>query len=193
MAKLFLGPLLLVVGNSGSGKDSIISGLVKAYPSFLKRIYAPKRYITRTPSEFEKNITITPAEFKKMDREGKFTLKWHIYGLDYGIPIDIEDYLEKGHPVIINVSRTIVNKAREKYVNMKVIFIEVPFEITYQRIKDRKRESEDLLKKRIERARKNQKFPEADLVIDNSGHLDDAINQFLDYIISIMNETKSDD
>ena len=193
MAKLFPGPLFLVVGNSGSGKDSIIEGLVKSYPSHLKRIYAPKRFITRSPSEFENNITITPAEFKKMDKEGKFALKWHIYGLDYGIPIDIEDYLEKGHPVIINVSRTIVNKAREKYVNMKVIFIEVPFEITYQRIKDRKRESEDLLKKRIERARKNQKFPEADLVIDNSGHLDDAINQFLDYIISIMNETKSDD
>ncbi|MFX1600465.1 MAG: hypothetical protein ACFFB6_07700, partial [Promethearchaeota archaeon] len=93
-----------------------------------------------------------------------------------------------GHPVVINVSRTIVKEAREKFENVKVIFIEVPFETSYQRIKDRKRESEDLLKARIERARLNQKFPDADFIIDNSGDLDDAVNQFLNYILKFIKE-----
>jgi phosphonate metabolism protein PhnN/1,5-bisphosphokinase (PRPP-forming) len=106
-------------------------------------------------------------------------------------PQEIEKWLEKGHPVIINVSRTIVEEAREKYSNLRVIFVEVPFEITYQRIKDRKRESEDLLKKRIERARKNQYFPEADFVVDNSGKLDDAVHQVLNYIIDIVNRREN--
>lgn len=188
MARNFHGTLFLIVGNSGSGKDSIISGVINKYPSNLKQIYAPKRYITRPPSKFEKNISITPEEFKKMEINGKFALKWNIYGLNYGILTEIENFLNKGHPVIINVSRTIVKQAREMYKNVKVIFIEVPFEITLQRIKDRKRETEDLLKERIERAKKNQKFPEADFCIDNTGDLDDAINELLDYIINIMNK-----
>lgn len=188
MAKDFDGILFLIVGNSGSGKDSIISGVISKYSSNLQQIYAPKRYITRPPSKFEKNISITPEEFKKMEINGKFALKWNIYGLNYGILIEIENFLNKGHPVIINVSRTIVKQAREMYKNVKVIFIEVPFEITLQRIKDRKRETEDLLKERIERAKKNQKFPEADFFIDNTGDLDDAINELLDYIINIMNK-----
>ena len=121
-----------------------------------------------------------------------FGLKWHIYELDYGIPKDIEEYLEKGHPVMINVSRTIVEEARKKYENIKVIFIMVPFEITYQRIMDRRRESEDLLKQRIERARKNQKFPEADFIVDNSGELDDAISTFLNYLLKIINKKEEE-
>ncbi|MBY8991179.1 MAG: phosphonate metabolism protein/1,5-bisphosphokinase (PRPP-forming) PhnN [Candidatus Lokiarchaeota archaeon] len=184
--KDFQGTLFLIIGNSGSGKDSIISGVIDKYPSNLKKIHAPKRYITRKPSEFEKNLTISSESFKEMEEQGKFALSWQIYGLNYGIPIEIEDYLEKGHPVIINVSRTIIKQARNRYKNIKVVFIEVPLEITLQRIKNRKRESEELLKERIERARKNQKFPEADLTIDNSGKLEDAINKFFTYLINFI-------
>ncbi len=192
MKKKYPGTLFLVVGNSGSGKDSIISGLIKEYPPNLKKIYAPKRYITREPSKFEENISISTQKFREMEKRDLFVLKWHIYELDYGISKEIDDFLKNGHPVMVNVSRTIVNEAREKYENIKVIFIEVPFEITYQRIKDRKRESEDLLKQRIERARLNQKFPEADFVIDNSGDLEDAINAILKYILNIMNKKEKD-
>ena len=186
MAKDFNGVLFLIVGNSGSGKDSIISGVINKYPSNLKQLYAPKRYITRPPSKFEENISITPERFREMEMNGKFALKWNIYELNYGIPIEIENSLKNGHHVIINVSRTIVKQARDKYKNIRVIFISVPFEITLQRIKDRKRESDDLLKERIERARNNQKLPEADYVVDNSGDLDDAINELLDYIMNKM-------
>ncbi len=192
MTKKFPGTLFLVVGNSGSGKDSIISGVLRGYPSHLKRIYAPKRYITRPPSKFENNNFITPEEFREMEKNEIFVLKWHIYDLDYGIHKEIEDYLENGHPVVINVSRTIVKEARKKFENVKVIFIEVPFETSYQRIKDRKRESEDLLKARIERARLNQKFPDADFIIDNSGDLDDAVNQFLNYILKFIKEKEKE-
>ncbi|MFW9781420.1 MAG: hypothetical protein ACFFFB_03960 [Candidatus Heimdallarchaeota archaeon] len=186
MAKKFPGTLFLIVGNSGSGKDSIISGVVNNYPSHLQQLYAPKRYITRRPSEFEDNISITTEQFKEMEKKGKFALKWHIYELDYGISLEIEEWLKKGHPVIINVSRTVLDEAREKYVNIKVIFIEVPFEITYQRIKDRKRETQDLLNKRIERARNNQKLPEADFIVDNSGDLKQAIIQCLNYVLETI-------
>jgi ribose 1,5-bisphosphokinase len=174
-----------VVGNSGSGKDSIISGAVENYPSNLKKPFIPKRYITRPPSEFEYNIYISPVEFKEMANQGKFALKWHIYGLDYGVLIEIDDWLKKGHSVIVNVSRIVINEARKQYKNIKVIFIEVPFEITVERIKNRGRESEERLKERIQRAKAHQKLTEADFVVRNNGKLEEAVNKFLEYILKV--------
>ncbi|MHA2186567.1 MAG: phosphonate metabolism protein/1,5-bisphosphokinase (PRPP-forming) PhnN [Promethearchaeota archaeon] len=190
MVKKFWGTLFLIVGNSGSGKDSIISGVITKYPSNRKPLYAPKRFITRRASETENNFSVKIDEFEEMDEKGKFALKWQIYDLYYGIPIFIDNWLKNGHPVIINVSRTIIKEARERYSNIRVIFVDVPFEITSKRIETRKRENPELLRKRIERARENQEFPEADFTVDNSGELDDAINQLLDYIIESVDTSE---
>ena len=155
----------------------------------MKPLKLVKRYITRPPSETELNYSVTVDEFKNLENQEKFTLKWHIYGLDYGVPIEIDKWLREGHPVIVNVSRTIVKEAKDKYKNIKTIFVKVPFEITLQRIKERGRENGDLLDERIERARKSQKYPEADFIVDNSGKLEDAINQLLNYLIKVIKES----
>ncbi len=186
MKKDFPGTLFLVIGNSGSGKDSIMMGAIRKLPPELKEAFLAKRYITRPPSEFEDNYTISSEKFKEMDKQGKFALKWHIYHLDYGVPIEIDDWLKEGHPVFVNVSRTIIKEARELYKNIKVVFIEVPFEITLNRVKNRGREKGELLDERIERAKTHQTFSDADFLVDNSGDLDDAIEQFLNYVISVV-------
>jgi len=188
--KSFPGTLFLVVGNSGSGKDSMISGVVQRYPKNLKEIFVPKRFITRKASEFEDNIYITPKKFREMEEQGKFALKWHIYGLDYGVSVEIDEWLKKGHPVIVNVSRMIIEEARDTYEKRMVVFIEVPFELTMNRIKDRGRENEEGLKKRIERAKTHQNLPEADFVVNNSGRLDDAIEQFLHIVMKVVEKNK---
>ena len=178
--------LILVVGNSGSGKDSIMKGVEERFPSDTKSLYITQRYITRPSSDTENNIAVTPEDFKKMSMQGKFALEWHIYGLDYGVPIEIDDWMKEGHHVLVNVSRSIVKKARGIYQNILVVFIEVPFEITLKRVKERARESGERLEERIQRAKKNQYFPEADFTVDNSGDLEDAINQFLSYLLTLV-------
>ncbi len=65
MNKVFSGTLFLIVGNSGSGKDSIIKAVLERYPSDLKSIRLTQRYITRIPSEDEDNISIGPEEFRE--------------------------------------------------------------------------------------------------------------------------------
>ncbi|MFX1501519.1 MAG: phosphonate metabolism protein/1,5-bisphosphokinase (PRPP-forming) PhnN [Promethearchaeota archaeon] len=191
MVKELPGILFLIVGNSGSGKDTIISEIIKKYPSHLKQIFAPKRYITRKSSQTEKNILITVGKFKYMEENGQFALKWHIYNLDYGIPIEIDDWLKKGNPVIINVSRTIVNRARELYKNIKVVFIDAPLDIIIKRLNERGRENSELLKERIKRAQLNQEFPEADYIIDNSGDLEDAVDTLLNYLLENIDQNYS--
>ena len=186
MIKNFPGKLVLVVGNSGSGKDSIMKGVKERYPSDLLSLYLTQRYITRPYSDTEDNIAVTPEDFKIMSLQGKFVLEWHIYGLDYGVPIEIDEWLKKGHPVLVNVSRSIVKKARKIYQNIVVVFIDVPFEITLKRVKERARESGVRLEERILRARQNQYIPDADFIVDNSGDLEDAINEFLSYLIYVV-------
>jgi ribose 1,5-bisphosphokinase len=188
--KNYPGFLILVVGNSGSGKDSIINGVIEKYTEDTRKIHLVQRYITRPPSETEKNLTISPIKFKEMGKRGQFALKWHIYGLDYGVPIEIDKWLEAGDIVLVNVSRTIVKETQKKYKNVKTIFIDVPFEIILKRLRERGREDEKKLAERIERARKNQSFPNADFVIDNSTDLENAINQFLEYLNTIIKDSK---
>jgi len=184
--KNFPGLLILVVGNSGSGKDSIMKGVKERFPSDLKSLHLTQRYITRPYSDTEDSIDVKPEDFKKLSLQGEFVLKWHIYGLDYGVPIEIDDWLKKGHPVLVNVSRSIVKKARSIYQNILVVFIDVPFEITLKRVKERARESGKRLEERILRAKQNQDIPDADFIVDNSGDLEDAINKFLNYLLSVV-------
>jgi len=186
MIKNFPGKLVLVVGNSGSGKDSIMKGVKERYPSDLLSLYLTQRYITRPYSDTEDNIAVTPEDFKIMSLQGEFVLEWHIYGLDYGVPIEIDEWLKKGHPVLVNVSRSIIKKARKIYQNIVVAFIDVPFEITLKRVKERARESGIRLEERILRARQNQDIPDADFIVDNSGDLEDAINEFLSNLIYVV-------
>lgn len=186
MIKNFPGKLVLVVGNSGSGKDSIIKGVKERYPSDLIKLYLTQRYITRPCSDTEDNIAVIPEVFKIMSEQGEFVLEWHIYGLDYGVHIEIDEWLKKGHPVLVNVSRSIVKKARKIYQNIVVVFIDVPLEISLKRVKERARESGVRLEERILRARQNQVIPDADFIVDNSGDLEDAINEFLSYLIYVV-------
>jgi ribose 1,5-bisphosphokinase len=184
--KDYLGTLFLIVGNSGSGKDSIIKGVVEKNGPNLKKLIRAKRYITRPSSATEDNYYITSQEFKRLADQGRFALKWHVYGLYYGIPIEIENWLKTGHSVIVNVSRTIIDEAKKKYKNTKVVFIQVPIETILKRLKNRARENKIRLEERIERAKKNQTYSEADFIVDNSGDLAEAINQLLKYIRKIV-------
>ncbi|MBD3352888.1 MAG: phosphonate metabolism protein/1,5-bisphosphokinase (PRPP-forming) PhnN [Candidatus Lokiarchaeota archaeon] len=183
--------LFLIVGNSGSGKDSLIWEVQKNFPKDMKSIKVPKRVITRPPSpETEDFESADESTFLKIKEKGGFALDWHIYNLYYGVRKNIEEWLAEGHPVLINVSRKIIDMARDRYPDLRVIFVKVPYEITAQRIKERGRENEEKMKARLERARKNQDFPSADFTVDNSGDLETAGQILMDYIISEVKQAE---
>jgi len=127
-----------------------------------------------------------------MKNNHEFSLTWHIYSLDYGVPKIVENWLSDGIMVIINVSRNIIPDARQKFPDLKVIFVEVPFEITLARIKSRGREAEDdeMFKERVKRAKENQHFPDADIIINNSGDLQIAVNNFRKYLLSFAQKSE---
>jgi ribose 1,5-bisphosphokinase len=187
MAKLFF-----IVGNSGSGKDSLIRYVQKNFPSELKSVKVPIRVITRPPSpETEDFESVTVEQFQKLKNNGAFVLDWFIYELYYGVRKEIDEWMAGGHPVLINVSRNIIESAKSRYPNLKIVFVRVPIDVTTKRIKDRGRENEESMKERMERASKMQDQPDADFIVDNSGDLEAAGKVLLNYIVEEYKKDES--
>ena len=182
----YTGQLFLIVGNSGSGKDSLLEEVTARWPDSATPLKIPRRYITRPAHKSEPFISVTVKEFEILKQQGKFCLSWHVYDTHYGVPAKIINWLRQGDPVIVNVSRTAIPRARQMIPGLKIIFVSVPFETTLARIKSRNRESinHPAFKQRVARAQENQTLPDADFVVDNSGSLEAAVDALLKYLLS---------
>ena len=180
------GRLFLIVGNSGSGKDSLLTEVRARWPISIKPIRIPQRYITRPTHNSEHSISVTPAEFADLKRKNRFWLTWRVYHTDYGIPTIVLDWLSRSQLVMVNVSREIVPRARCTVSDLKVIFVSVPLEIALRRMRSRRREAENepSFQQRLQRAKENQTLKGADFIVDNSGALDTSANKLRDYLLS---------
>jgi len=189
MAELKSGVLFLLVGNSGSGKDTLLRWAMGHWPNDVPQLYVPRRVITRPPSpETEDYISVSPEEFKDRAGRGDFALTWQSYSFYYGVPKTIKEYLEKGLPVIVNVSRQIIDDTRKQYPNVKVVFIHVPVGILMERLKKRGREGDAEIEGRLLRAEINENQPDADFTVENSGTVEEGGKQLLDALIRGIKE-----
>lgn len=184
MAESKSGTLFLLVGNSGSGKDTLLKWAMDNWPKDVPSLYVPRRVITRPPSpDTEDYTSVTPEDFKDREGRGEFALLWQSYDINYGVPKVINEYLEKGLPVIVNVSRQIIDDTRKRFPKVKVVFIHVPSGILMERLKKRGREGDADIERRLLRAEVNENLPGADFTIDNSGTVEDGGKQLLNALI----------
>lgn len=169
------GLLVLVVGPSGAGKDSVIDGAIRqAAPE--DRLCKVRRVITRPPGETGEDHSALDADaFDLLKRSGAFALSWEAHGLHYGVPADISGKLDAGHVVIANVSRTVIGEARRKFPSLLVVEITARPEVLRERIAARGRASDGDIDARLSRMLENP--APADHVIVNEGPLDAAISR----------------
>ncbi len=107
------GLLVLVVGPSGAGKDTLIAGARAALADDARFVFA-RREITRPADPAgEDHIPLTPAEFAA--RRRAYALAWEAHGLGYGIPGEISAGIAAGRIVVANVSRTVVADAARRF------------------------------------------------------------------------------
>lgn len=170
------GTLILVVGPSGVGKDSIIAGAADRLRDGPRIIFA-RRLITR-PAEAggEDHIFVSPADFAQRREAGELMLHWSAHGLDYGLPGELAAALEAGRSAVANVSRGVVAEARERFAPTTVIAIAASPETLAARLAGRGRESASDIDSRLQRA---GAAIEADVIIDNDGPLDTAVERFV--------------
>jgi ribose 1,5-bisphosphokinase len=145
------GRLILVVGPSGAGKDTLI-GLARAACADDCNVVFPRRVVTREASSFEDNEQISPDAFRQARIRGDFAVHWEAHGHGYGLTRAIDDELRSGRMVVANVSRTVIDAVRRAYANVTVVSITAPPEILKQRLAARARNSDGQIEDRLNRA-----------------------------------------
>lgn len=181
------GRLFYLMGASGSGKDSILSGCRKRLSSegeYLDlRCFIAHRYITRRPElRGENHVWLNSEEFSKRVENRAFSMYWSANSFSYGVGIEIDNWLASGINVILNGSRGYLPHAMEKYSDVIVpVHIHVDPEDLRVRLIKRGRESSEEIEKRIERAKKlNDGLGSEVRTIDNNGSLSSAVDSFFE-------------
>ncbi len=175
------GRLILVVGPSGAGKDTLIQGARVACEGDATVVF-PRRVVTRPSSASEDHDTVDPAAFNQALADDAFALWWDAHGHRYGIPASIEDDIRSSRTVVCNVSRTIVDLARRQYAFVAVVLITAPEAILEARLANRERPSDGILAQRIARSARLDQSCKPDFVIRNVGKPVVGIRRLLNVI-----------
>ncbi len=142
--------LILIVGPSGAGKDTLLNGARLAFEGD-HRIRFVRRTITRPgDSGEEAHESVTEQAFALRRDAGEFALTWRAHGLHYGIPADIAIDLASGTVVVANVSRAVVAEAAARFP-VRVIEITAPADTLARRLAARGREDAIDVARRLSR------------------------------------------
>jgi len=171
------GTLVLVVGPSGAGKDSLIGYARQALGDRPDLAFA-RRVVTRTAdTALEDHDTLSPAEFAVLAESGAFALHWQAHGLAYALPRSIDDVIAAGGSVVANVSRAAVEAARRRYGRVVVVQVTAPRAVLAARLAQRGRETAAAVEARLSRSAEMQLNGAVEL--DNSGPLARAGEAFV--------------
>lgn len=180
------GRLIYLIGPSGSGKDSLLDAARELLTSHGCRIV--RRVITRSAEAVgEAAQAVSVDEFAALQAQGSFALSWQANGLFYGIPKEIDAWLEAGLDVLVNGSRGHLPQARERYPDLLALLLTVDQAVLRQRLLARGRESLPEIEARLARnadfaerlmARENTRL----WLLDNSGAIEQTLGRLLQLI-----------
>ena len=177
------GKLIYLMGPSGSGKDSLIEA-VRPYLA-ARGCEVMRRVITRSAEAVgEDAIGVSQQDFQSLKAQSAFALDWQANGLEYGIKVQLDDWLRAGRNVLVNGSRGHLNQARERYPDLLAIMLRVDTRVLQQRLQARGRETPDEVCARLAR---NELFldsvdalrAEGVQMLDNSAALAVGVQGFL--------------
>jgi ribose 1,5-bisphosphokinase len=170
------GRLILVVGPSGAGKDTLL-GLAKAVCADDRNIRFPRRVVTREASQAEDNDELSTEAFRLVLAQGGFAVHWEAHGHHYGLPRSIENDVRSGRTVVVNVSRTVVGALRRAYAEVVVVLITAPPEVLAERLAARRRSSDGKIEQRIGRIVDEPALP--DVAIVNVGDAEEHAHRLV--------------
>ena len=150
-AALGPGRLVLVVGPSGAGKDTLLR-FAKAACVDDENIVFPRRVITREASASEDNEEVSAGAFQDALLRDQFAIHWEAHGHCYALPRAIDDEIRAGRTVVANVSRTVIAAMRRGYSDVLVVSVTAPPNVLAARLAMRGRSSDGGIEHRLHRS-----------------------------------------
>jgi ribose 1,5-bisphosphokinase len=144
------GRLILVVGPSGAGKDTLL-GLAKAACADDRNVVFPRRVITREASASEENEEVSAGFFQEALTRGEYAMHWEAHGHCYALSRAIDDEIRAGRTIVANVSRTVIGAMRRAYAEVVVVSITAPPNVLAERLAMRGRNSDGKIEHRLHR------------------------------------------
>lgn len=169
------GQLIMVVGPSGAGKDTVVDW-VMAHWQGPPTLHWARRTITRPPqSGGEPHESLNTAHFEAQLARGDFALHWTAHGLHYGVRHAELQGLAQGHWVLVTGSRNHLAQARAQHPGLRVLHITAHPDTLRQRLGQRQRETSAEIEARVQRnARLAPPLQPGDMEMSNDGPLADT-------------------
>lgn len=174
--KLGPGRMVLVVGPSGAGKDTLMAALKERLSERDDVVFA-RRAITRdADADAEDHDTLSREAFDALVEAGDTALSWEAHGLGYVIPKSYDALIEAGVTVIANGSRKVLKHAEAKYLKAVVLLITAPVDVLADRLAARGRETRQEIEARLLRADLEPDTVTNLIRIENTGTVDQAVD-----------------
>ena len=149
------GEIIVVAAPSGSGKTTIVKRILNEFPEIIFSISATTRRKRDNETNGVEYFFITKKEFKKKIEINEFTEWERFYDYYYGTPKSFIDKNIQAHkPVLLELDVNGALSIKRNYPNAHLIYIVPPSkQELIKRLTARNTESEEDLRKRIERAK----------------------------------------
>jgi guanylate kinase len=173
--------IFIVTGTSGAGKDSVIEKLREQGLDFVWAKTTTTRPKREGEAEGNPYYFVSTEEFQEKIKRQELIEYAEVYGTYYGMERkNIEKYLNSGKTTIVRIDIQGVPTYKKDYPDSVCIFISAPnFEELERRIRNRGKDSEEAIQKRMAVAR--QEMADVDtnplydfVIINQKGKLEET-------------------
>lgn len=182
------GMLVIVVGSSGAGKDSLLAN-ARRFFSADDDLHFVRRVVTRVASDAgEPHESVSEERFLQRKALGEFVIDWQAHGLSYGIPASCIDALYRNQLVVVNGSREALPRFAVLFPRRFIVHVVVPAETLKERLLARGREEGDAVERRLLRRIDPTEFDGPVWKLDNGGTLEASSKRFIQWLDALRNE-----